>query len=34
MQTPDLSFQEVVTALEASTKQVPDGTLAGTPIVQ
>lgn len=34
MQNPDLSFQEVVTALESGVKQVPDGTLAGTPIVQ
>jgi subtilisin family serine protease len=34
MENSDLTFQEVLDALELGAEQVPDGTLAGTPIVQ
>ncbi len=34
MENPDLTFQEVLDALESGAEQIPDGTLAGTPIVQ
>ncbi len=34
MQDSDLDFQEVLDLLESSTSKVPDGVLAGTPIVQ